>query len=55
MRAATNETPADAAGTAPPPVPPPARGRGARALPWLLLALWIGVLAVAVPMAARLR
>lgn len=54
MRAATNETPADAAGTAPPPVPPPARGRGARALPWLLLALWIGVLAVAVPMAGRL-
>jgi putative drug exporter of the RND superfamily len=28
--------------------------RGARGLPWLMLALWIGVLAVAVPLAGRL-
>ncbi|SEG56459.1 putative drug exporter of the RND superfamily [Actinacidiphila yanglinensis] len=33
----------------------PAGGRrGARGLPWLVLALWIGVLAVAVPLAGRL-
>lgn len=59
MRAAQDQTRAGAGGaqgTGPPPSPPPyerAR-RGIRRVPWLLLALWVGVLAVAVPLSGRL-
>lgn len=52
MRAATNEA---SVGAAPPGTTPPGRRRsGVRRLPWLVLALWIGVLAVAVPLAGKL-
>ncbi len=49
MRAAQGE-----AGAAPQAGEAGGGRRGARRLPWLVLALWIGVLAVAVPLAGRL-
>lgn len=44
--------------TTPAAAPPPTRGRGrsrgARAIPWAVLALWIAVLALAGPLAGKL-
>jgi RND superfamily putative drug exporter len=43
-----------AAAAAPPSGAAGGRRRGARALPWLMLVFWVGVLAVAVPLSGRL-
>lgn len=58
MRAAQQDNGARTAGAAPPPGQPDGRegrtGRRVRSLPWLMLALWVGVLAVAIPLSGKL-